>query len=297
METDVKIEKVMPVFFGILGSLVLSAFLSIREPGIPGCSAPESGNVAAEKPTPEEPGWFFTEMQEENRDLIQELYQKKETRNWVIGFFSKMCGSRDIAEAILAAADRNDISPALAFALGWEESRFNPRAVNPRNRDESIDRGLFQLNSRSFPGIEVHAFYDLEVNARYGMSHLRHCLDTGGTEIAALAMYNAGTGRVGTTGAPKSTLDYVHRILKNRQRIESHFKAQLPSNPQENRTNFRSRSPVQNVPDVREEEKYPIQADANCRTEDFPEKSSIAKPGRTRFVPLAPLTWPRRNYR
>jgi hypothetical protein len=67
------------------------------------------------------------------------------------------------------------------------------------------------------------------------MSHLRHCLDTGGTEIAALAMYNAGANRVRNTGTPKTTLDYISRILENRRRIESRFlereaqfQAQLP---------------------------------------------------------------------
>ena len=55
------------------------------------------------------------------------------------------------------------------------------------------------------------------------MSHLRFCLDTGGSEIAALAMYNAGTGRVNSTGTPRSTLDYVNRILENRLTIEKRF--------------------------------------------------------------------------
>jgi len=55
------------------------------------------------------------------------------------------------------------------------------------------------------------------------MSHLRYCLDTGRTEIAALAMYNAGTGRVSVTGAPKSTLDYISRILENKNKIENKF--------------------------------------------------------------------------
>jgi hypothetical protein len=55
------------------------------------------------------------------------------------------------------------------------------------------------------------------------MAHLRVCLDSGGTEIAALAMYNAGTGRVRSLGAPKNTLDYIHRILERRGKIERVF--------------------------------------------------------------------------
>ena len=96
-------------------------------------------------------------------------------------------------------------------------------AVNTANRDESIDRGLFQLNSRSFPRLETQAFFNLSVNAYYGLSHLRHCLDTGGSEITALAMYNAGTNRVNNTGAPRATLDYIGRILDTRSEIDSRF--------------------------------------------------------------------------
>jgi len=40
-------------------------------------------------------------------------------------------------------------------------------------------------------------------------------------------MYNAGTGRVKTSGAPEVTLSYISRILENRRKIESHFHARL----------------------------------------------------------------------
>jgi len=55
------------------------------------------------------------------------------------------------------------------------------------------------------------------------MGHLRYCLDVGGSEIAALAMYNAGTNRVNSSGTPRSTLDYVSRIMENRWKIEDLF--------------------------------------------------------------------------
>jgi hypothetical protein len=130
--------------------------------------------------------------------------------------------------------------------------------VNNKNRDESIDRGLFQLNNRSFPRLETQSFFNLELNAKYGMSHLRHCLDTGGTEVAALAMYNAGTGRVRSTGTPKITLDYVGRILENRWKIEDRFEEWEKSLFKE-------------------------------KPEELPEIIAEAKPARSRLVPLMPL--------
>jgi soluble lytic murein transglycosylase-like protein len=86
-----------------------------------------------------------------------------------------------------------------------------------------VDRGLFQLNSDSFPNLAEPDFFDPLVNAHYGLAHLRWCIDAGGSEIAGLAMYNAGTGRVRSGATPKVTLDYVSRILENRWKIEELF--------------------------------------------------------------------------
>ena len=230
-----KFEFKIPVFFGCLGSLVFCALLAIRWPdSVPGVEVGEHDSTfdelqdivfeaAEESPTAAGNIHFFARPKQQRHDPILELYRQPETQGHVIDFFGEICSSAEVAEVILSNADTFDVAPALAFALGWEESRLNPLAVNDRNRDESIDRGLFQLNNRSFPRLEVQAFFDLELNAYYGMSHLRYCLDTGGTEIAALAMYNAGTFRVRNSGTPKTTLDYVSRILENRKEIESRF--------------------------------------------------------------------------
>jgi soluble lytic murein transglycosylase-like protein len=143
-----------------------------------------------------------------------------------VDFFVDLCAPVEISEIILANAHAYDIPPSLAFALAWEESRFDPYALNTRNRDGSVDRGLFQLNSHSFPRLELQLFFNPHVNAQYAMGHLRYCLNTGGTEVAALAMYNAGTNRVNSAGTPKTTLDYASRILMNRWEIENLFREQ-----------------------------------------------------------------------
>lgn len=220
-----KFEMIIPVFLGCLGSMILCALLMLWQS--PAGSAvvedQEAYHAAMEEDHAEtEMLQFFTQAAE-RRDLIMELYRDPEARSRVTDFFTEICASAEIAEAILANAELFDIPPALAVALAWEESRLNPRAVNTKNRDESIDRGLFQLNNRSFPRLDTHSFFNLRVNAKYGMSHLRHCLDTGGSEIAALAMYNAGTGRVKSSGTPMTTLSYASRIMENRWMIEARF--------------------------------------------------------------------------
>jgi hypothetical protein len=226
----IRIEIAAPVFLGCIGALVLCAFIAAR--GLdsrPGHLADPLDNNSAlfdgldGKPMLTGGAHFFSKVKLERRDHARELYRQPESRDRVIDFFTQLCPSREIAEAILLSADWFNIPPSLAFALAWEESQLNPLAVNGKNRDGSVDRGLFQLNNRSFPHLEMQAFFSPDVNSWYAMNHLRYCLDTGRTEIAALAMYNAGTGRVTSSGAPKSTLDYVSRILDNKSKIENSF--------------------------------------------------------------------------
>jgi len=163
----------------------------------------------------------------EESDLIINSYLDPALREKVIAFFEELTGSWEIAAVILVNAAAYNVAPSLAFSLCAEESSFNPQAIN-RNRNNTIDRGLFQLNNASFPDIKILEFYDIEVNARYGMSHLRWCLDTAGTDVAALAMYNAGTARVNAHGTPRQTLDYVSRILNRQMQIERLFLAEYP---------------------------------------------------------------------
>ncbi|MDR0389585.1 MAG: lytic transglycosylase domain-containing protein [Spirochaetaceae bacterium] len=156
------------------------------------------------------------------KDSILEFYRDQAFRERVVFFFGAITHSEEIAAQVLALTAENDISPSLVFALMWEESRFNPGAVN-RNANNSIDRGLFQLNSASFPSLKVEDFFNTGVNIRYGLAHLKMCLDQAGSEVAALAMYNAGLNRVRSGATPERTLNYINRILSYRQGIEKLF--------------------------------------------------------------------------
>ena len=293
---DVKIEALLPVFLGCLSALILCALMVLRFPAardLPPAPADEAGLEEAAVHAEEAPetaaheedlSRFFAGTPEKSRDLIQEMYRKPDGREWVIQFFAELCKSREIAEVILANADEFDIIPSLAFALSWEESRFNPSAVNLKNRDESIDRGLFQLNDRSFPRLEINDFFDPRVNARHGMGHLRFCLETGGSEIAAIAMYNAGTGKVKNTGAPKMTLDYIHRIMENRRKIDARFNARLLQE-------MESPAAEKSGPAYKQAVATP-EAEIDLLLDGFSEKAALAEaeePARPRIVLLAPL--------
>lgn len=169
---------------------------------------------------------FKTAMKEGVRsDHISAFYQDPDTKALTRAFFESLTGDLQIAEAILEQSIQRDVSPALAFALAYEESGFNPRAFN--KNASSVDRGVFQLNSLSFPTLATEEFYDIETNVRLGLAHLEFCLESGGNDVAALAVYNAGLGRVSKGGTPKRTLDYIYKITGSRDRLEALFEAQV----------------------------------------------------------------------
>ena len=217
---NIRMIFVVPIFLGVLLSLVICVYAG-KSYGM--FVKPDSEAV---KDAYEDAASLFS-ASENITDTVLEFYRNPEFSNWVLEFFTGLCSNRDIAHAILDSSDEFNVPPALAFALCWEESRFNPYAVNRQNRNGTIDRGLFQLNSRSFPHLDTSSFFIIAINARYGVGYLRQCLDNGGTEISALAMYNAGAGRVRSLGAPQVTLDYISRILENRRKIESRFHTRL----------------------------------------------------------------------
>ena len=158
----------------------------------------------------------------DKNDPSLELYRHPAARELVTDFFIELVDSERIAKAVLRYTDREDLSPFLAFSVAYVESDFNPKAIN-RNV-YSTDRGLFQLNSLSFPFLKDKDFFDPEINANYGVSHLKACLAEGKNDIVAIAMYNAGRQRVSSSGAPVATLEYISKYVDYRRKLEDSFR-------------------------------------------------------------------------
>lgn len=136
-------------------------------------------------------------------------------------FLTRYTGAENISSIIISETRRNNLPISLTFSLAWTESRFNPKAVNWN--ESSVDRGLFQLNDRSFPELSEPQFFDPVVNARHGIAYLTYCLERGENEVVALAMYNAGPTRVSKRGAPLVTLDYINKIIEHREELNIQF--------------------------------------------------------------------------
>lgn len=227
-------------FFSLLGILFSAAAFCIYfiVPAENSSDAfPVVSEVGREEPaaTVEEVPYFVDYLNEVAQSSFKKdsdnglvLYRNPESRAAVEWFYSHVTGKAEVADAILVEAERNNIPLSLAFALAYTESRYNASAVN-RNSNETVDRGLFQLNSSSFPNLAENDFFDPATSAKYGMSHLKFCLNTAGNEISALAMYNAGTGKVRANRTPQSTLNYVGKIMAYQDTIDRLFENEVAS--------------------------------------------------------------------
>ena len=155
------------------------------------------------------------------------LYREGVTRAKVVDFFVQRTGSEQTALPILYYADRLNVPLMFVFSLVYVESAYRVRAVN--YNAGSIDRGLFQLNSRTFPHLTEDDFFNPEVNAFHGLKYLEFCLAYGKDEAQALAIYNAGLTRVVRGQTPRITRIYVQRVLDHRARLERDFASYILS--------------------------------------------------------------------
>lgn len=157
-----------------------------------------------------------------------DLYHSPKTRLAVEWFYTDITKNREVALAILRNADEFNIPFPLAFSLAYAESKYKPRAYHV-NTNGTIDRGLFQLNSSSFPNLTEAQFFDANTSAHYGLNHLSYCIKLGGNTIAGLAMYNAGQGKVKGSGTPFSTINYINAIVSRSDAIEQNFTLEVLS--------------------------------------------------------------------
>jgi soluble lytic murein transglycosylase-like protein len=201
------------VVYSLFTVILLSCSGSVHngEAPYPDILTPETISfILSDKPDDLEPGLY--------------LYRNQLTRPLVERFYTQVTRDVEITDAILKAADSNDISLPLAFSLAWAESSYRVRALNYNSA--SVDRGLFQLNSRTFPTLNEEQFFNPQTNADHGLAHFRYCIEVGKNEVVALAMYNAGINGV-RRGTPYSTLHYVAKILDNQRKLVDSFAQML----------------------------------------------------------------------
>ena len=158
-------------------------------------------------------------------DPVSALYREDISHAAVVEFFTQVAGNRAIAEAILFHAARRRVPIALVFAIVHTESRFDPTAVNAN--PTSVDRGLMQLNSRTFRELTSADFFDPDTNVFHGVDFLVWCLKHNDTVMNAVATYNAGLTRVRAGRIPASTRVYMRRVRTFQRATTARFKRSI----------------------------------------------------------------------
>lgn len=101
------------------------------------------------------------------------------------------------ADCIDDAAAHHGVNALVLRAIGWHESRLDPRAVG-HNHDGSVDRGAFQINSVHLPllaryGIDAASLHDGCTGAEVAAWHYRRQVDRLGNTWAAVGAYHSAT--------------------------------------------------------------------------------------------------------
>jgi soluble lytic murein transglycosylase-like protein len=137
-----------------------------------------------------------------------------------IKFYLNLTKNIDIALNIFKYSRVYNVEPDLMLAIMKIESRYRANTVN-FNYNKSIDRGLFQLNSNSFPYLKEEDFFDTGTNIDNGTKYLRWCLDqTDNNLVKSLAIYNAGIGNLAGNKIGKNTLEYIQKVLDEMDYID-----------------------------------------------------------------------------
>lgn len=133
----------------------------------------------------------------------------------------KYTDDHTIITSIIKWSTALKVDPLLVATIIKYESGFNRYAIN-ENTNESIDRGLMQLNNQVYgDGLN---FWDADLNIQLGTNNIKWCLDqSSGNLIKALAMYNAGIWRVKNNRVPEMTLDYSWKIISELQKVKSSY--------------------------------------------------------------------------
>ena len=226
-----------PLFFCFLFSMLIAGAIfsimffvpELKEPGISEIYVVNVSETEDEEDIQDISQYihdYVSEITFQSLDNVKDkgltLYRQSMSRASVEAFYTNITGNKDVTNAILTYAEKNDIPLSLAFALAHTESKYKVTAVG-HNTNGTTDRGLFQLNSASYPRLTEEDFFDPYTSAKYGLAHLKQCLRSAGNSVSALAMYNAGQGRVSSNKTPQITLNYIGKIISYQNKLEQQF--------------------------------------------------------------------------
>lgn len=136
---------------------------------------------------------------------------------FILGFYTQITGNREISQAIIDTSLEEEVPVNLAFAIAFVESSFEPEAKNESNNNNTIDRGLFQLNSATF-GNSVD-YFDVSDNTETALEYLVSKREKYESWESAIVMYNAGV----ESNLSNKSMTYLSRTLQQERKLDERF--------------------------------------------------------------------------
>ena len=132
---------------------------------------------------------------------------------------SHMQGNTSLDSFILAAAGRQEVSPAIIKAMIKTESGFDPNAIGPLTKYGRA-MGAMQLlpSTAAGLGLPLNDILNPELNIEKGTKYFRQMLNKYGNTKDALMAYNWGPRNMdeyGPENAPLSVRSYANTIMQN----------------------------------------------------------------------------------
>ncbi|MCQ2209111.1 MAG: transglycosylase SLT domain-containing protein [Paludibacteraceae bacterium] len=155
------------------------------------------------------------------RDFSTEVPELENLDNNAYGFMPK-----EMSDYILSLCSEMNVDSNLVLSILLNENpMLDPTAVN-RNKNSSVDLGLFQLNSayvwtsfkKNYWKFDKDVEYDpfnYKINAYIAISHIKHLSDRMRVFDDIVMAYNCGENSVMKNRIPESTKEYLARAKKN----------------------------------------------------------------------------------
>jgi hypothetical protein len=106
----------------------------------------------------------------------------------------------EVADKIIAEANRQGVDPQLALSIGWIESNFNPnppRAKDPTTGKVTSATGPMQLTVAAAKDTDVEDRHNVDENIRGGVTYIKQGLDKYKDPYLAALRYKEGDEVVG----------------------------------------------------------------------------------------------------
>jgi soluble lytic murein transglycosylase-like protein len=134
-----------------------------------------------------------------------------------INLYGERFGNEEAVKYIIEYSLEQGVPVNLSFSLALAESNFNNQTPPNKNKDGSIDYGIFRLNSKYYPNIKKYS--NLQNNIKEGISHLKKEYLKYGSYDLAIMTYNCGS----PTNIGAISIQHLNNVLAFEKKLDEWF--------------------------------------------------------------------------